>query len=107
MNKWTISSFEGGPEGAALEVLKRFKDDRKSLTLKEAMVGSGMSWRNAKNALEVLLEYNVPLLTREPLQNAERKGDDTAYKITAFGKEYLTWSEGKMEMGAFAQLRSK
>jgi hypothetical protein len=107
MNKWTISSFEGGPEGAALEVLKRFKDDRKSLTVKEAMVGSGMSWRNAKNALEVLLEYNVPLLAPEPLQNAERKGDDTAYKITAFGKEYLTWSEGKMEMGAFAQLRSK
>jgi hypothetical protein len=57
-----------------------------------------MSTCNAKNALQVLLEYSVPLLMSEPRQNAERQGDETAYRITPFGKEYLVWAKGNFKI---------
>ncbi|MGA2556274.1 MAG: hypothetical protein ABSG04_08370 [Verrucomicrobiota bacterium] len=88
-----LTTFEGGPEGEPLAVLTRFSDDSKSLTLKEATAGSGMSGRSARNALKVLLEYQSPLLTAMPRQNRQVGSDDAAYRITPLGKEYLAWKE--------------
>ena len=108
MKTLTNSIFEGGPTDAALDLLKRFSDKSKSLTLREAIAGSGMSWPSAKKALEVLVEYrgSCALLTAEPYQNAEPEGDGTAYSITPFAKEYLAWKEKEMEVGVFARLHA-
>ncbi len=77
--------YDQGPYGDQLPVLKSFNASR-ALTLREAMQGSGISWRTATAALDALLEYNMRLLTPEPRPNFERAGDETAFRLTPFAE---------------------
>jgi len=105
----TLTIYEGGPEGDALDLLRRFPHKGKSLTLNEAISGSGMSRHRATKALEDLIAYSGEraLLTAEPRHNPEREGDDTAYSVTPYAREYLAWKARVLEVGVFARLHAK